>query len=179
VKSFKASGLDFSNFKGTQMPGFTYQNKHLGAVVELLRNQHEASMKASDNDPEAALSVDSEQIELCRRIIGGIAGKPAEDIELEGSKKEAEIHGTGGRPTKDGDDPAINRNDQEVATGDRRASDRHLAFDKQGRSARSVDAIFATDNASRYSRPHSIDAIFGEDDGGSSRGHNIDSIFGS
>jgi hypothetical protein len=145
---------------------FTFRNKHLAGAIELLRKQHEASLSASANDPEAAVSFDSERMDLARRTLNGMCnGTVVGDTDPVLDPQERSLKGG-----------AIKPGSQEKATGDTgRASDTRFAYDNRGNPV-SIESIFASDNASQFHRRHSVDEIVGEFDG-AQRGHDIDSIF--
>jgi hypothetical protein len=161
-----------------------FKIRHLGNVVDILSRLHAKALVAAGDDPEADLTFgddDAEPLNLATRALNTFSGgKPAGDIELEGTKKEVETHGVKGTvPNAAGTAGRDNmtRGKSEIATGDRVARDTRYAFDNRGRPVRSIESIFASDNACSFSRKHSVDSVFGESDG-AQRDHDISGIFG-
>jgi hypothetical protein len=141
---------------------FVYKNKHVSALIELLQKQ----LDASGGDADAPFTGDPERIGLASRVLSGIAsGKAAEDIELEGTKQQAEIHGTGGRVVKDAGNP--NDKTRSVHGMDSRACGPSHPLFGTGDGSRgrvdtrfSVDGVFNSAGTGGDGTQHSIADVF-------------------
>jgi hypothetical protein len=143
------------------------KNRHVSALIDLLSKQHEASLEASGGDADAAFAGDPERIGLASRVLSGIVnGTAAEDIELEGTKQQAEIHSTGGRPVKDAGAP----NDPTRSV-----------YGQDSRSVGPSHPLFGTGDGprARVDSRFGIDGVFsvGSEGAGSQLDHSLASVF--
>jgi hypothetical protein len=147
-----------------------FKNRHVSALIELLQKELDAN--GGDAEADAPFKGDEERIGLASRVLSGIAsGKTAEDIELEGSKQQAEIHSTGGRPVKDAD-PTYTSKDM-PARGDKR-----VAHDTRHVGPSSPHFGTGDGSRGRVDTRFSVDGVFNSaGTGGDGTQHDLASVF--